>query len=89
MNDGQIKLRRQNLGLIESKLLCNMALTHKNILFDDAYTPNLINDCKFAKVDESGILIKDRKDNKNDHLDCVRYALDAEFPELIKRPPKA
>jgi hypothetical protein len=37
----------------------------------------------YAQVDQKGELIKDRVKNKNDFLDCFRYALDAQYPELI------
>jgi hypothetical protein len=46
----------------------------------------LINDCKYAIVDDQGILVKDRKKNANDFLDCFRYAIDIEWPELIRSP---
>lgn len=85
LKDAQIRLRGKNLGLIESRVLCNSALQHKTI----TVTPGLkelVNDCKYAKVDDTGVLLKDRKDNKNDDLDGFRYALDIEFPELIRNP---
>ena len=74
-----------NLGLIESRVLCNSALQHKNIIIDHSQT-ELINDCKYSKVDEKGVLVKDRKDNANDFLDGFRYAIDENWPELITRP---
>lgn len=83
LSNPQIKLRGKNIGLIESRVLCNAVLIHKNIYIAPRLT-NLINDCKYAKVDDSGILVKDRKNNKNDSLDTFRYILDAEFPNIIK-----
>lgn len=85
LKDAQIRLRGKNLGLIESRVLCNSALQHKDINIDPSCT-DLISDCKYAKVDDQGILVKDRKDSKNDFLDGFRYALDIEFPELIRNP---
>lgn len=85
LKDQQIRLRSMNLGLIESRVLCNSALQHKTIIIDPSQT-ELINDCKYAKVDEKGILVKDRKDNANDFLDGLRYAIDVEWPELIRNP---
>lgn len=85
LKDAQIRLRSMNLGLIESRVLCNSAFQHKTILIDDSLT-ELISDCKYAKVDEKGILKKDRGDNANDFLDTLRYAIDIEWPELIRNP---
>ena len=85
LKDAQIRLRGRNLGLIESRVLCNSALQHKTVIIDPSLT-DLVNDCKYSKVNEEGILVKDRKDNKNDFLDGFRYALDVEFPELIRNP---
>lgn len=85
LKDLQIKLRGMNLGLIESRVLCNSALQHKNILIDPSQT-ELINDCKYASVDDKGILVKDRNKNKMDDFDCFRYMIDVEWPELIRNP---
>jgi phage terminase large subunit len=85
LKDAQIRLRSRNLGLIESRVLCNSALQHKNVNIDPEMT-ELINDCKYAIVDDQGILVKDRKKNANDFLDCFRYAIDIEWPELIRSP---
>jgi hypothetical protein len=85
LRDAQIRKRGKNIGLIESRVLCNSALQHKDILITPKHT-ELIRDCAFANVDEEGILIKDRQDNKNDFLDGFRYLLDIEFPELIRNP---
>jgi phage terminase large subunit len=85
LKDAQIQLRSMNLGLIESRVLCNSALQHKNINIDPSQT-ELINDCKYATVDDKGILVKDRNKNANDFLDGFRYALDVEFKELIRNP---
>lgn len=83
LKDAQIRKRSKNLGLIESRVLCNSALQHKNIIIDPK-NEELIKDCTHAGVNEEGILIKDRIDNKNDFLDGFRYALDIEWPELIR-----
>lgn len=66
LKDTQMKVRAQNLGLIESRVLCNSANQTVNIFFDEDGCKPLINDCKFAKVDDKGILEKDRKKQKND-----------------------
>ena len=86
LKDAQIRLRGMNIGLIESRVLCNSALQHKTINIDPSQT-ELINDCKYATVDDKGILVKkDRKKNANDFLDTLRYAIDVEWPELIRSP---
>ena len=87
LKDPQIRLRGKNIPLIESRVLCNSALQHKNINVDPKLK-ELIRDAKYSKVDEKGVLVKDRKDNKNDFLDTFRYCLDAEFPEIIKHQHK-
>lgn len=87
LKDAQIRLRKMNLGLIESRVLCNSALQHKNIMIDPSQS-ELINDCKYAAVDDKGILIKDRKKNANDFLDSFRYAIDVEWPQLIRNPKR-
>ena len=78
----QIKLRSKNLDLVQSRVLCNSALKFKNITIDPSLE-ELIEDSQYAQVDQKGELIKDRVKNKNDFLDTLRYALDAEFPELV------
>ena len=82
LSSQQIRLRSKNLDLVQSRVLCNSALKFKNIVIDPSLT-ELIEDCMYAQVDQKGELIKDRVKNKNDFLDCFRYALDAEYPELI------
>lgn len=87
LSDGQFKLRGKNIGLIESKILCNSALQNYDVVLDPSLKET-INDAKYSKVDDQGILIKDRDKHKNDHLDGFRYALDCEFPELTRKPKK-
>jgi phage terminase large subunit len=81
--EGQIRLRTRNLNLIQSRVLCNSALKFKSVTIHPSLI-ELINDCLYAQVDQKGELIKDRNKNQNDFLDTLRYAMDAEFPELIK-----
>jgi len=88
LSNPQIRIRAMNLGLIESRVLCNSALQHRNISIDPKHK-ELIRDCKFAKVNDHGILIKDRQFNKNDWMDGFRYLIDAEWPDLIYNPKKA
>lgn len=83
LTQAQIHLRSRNLDLIQSRVLCNSALKFKAITIDPSLI-ELIEDSQYAQVDQKGELIKDRVKNKNDFLDTLRYALDAEFPELIR-----
>jgi len=88
--DPQIRLRSQNLDHVESRVLCNSALKHKNVVIDPSLT-EFIKDCAYAEVDERGelkrvLIKKDRGAHKNDFLDCGRYAMDAQWPELIRKP---
>ena len=85
LSDPQIRLRGKNLDLIESRVLCNSALKFKNIVIDPELK-EFITECQYATVDEAGILIKDRKKNKNDFFDCGRYAMDSKWPNLTRRP---
>lgn len=87
LKDAQIRLRGKNLGLIESRVLCNSALQHRDITINPSHV-ELVKDCVHAGVNDEGVLIKDRNDNKNDFLDGFRYALDVEFPELTRNPKK-
>lgn len=87
LTTAQIKKRNKNLGLIDSRILCNAALKTTNFAVHPR-CENIIHDLKFAKVDDYGVLIKDRENNKNDHLDTVRYLLDANYPDIITRPKK-
>lgn len=88
LKDHQTMVRKQNLGLIDSRVLCNAVNQTCEILFDKEGCQPLINDCKFAKVDERGELIKDRKKQKNDFLDGFRYLVDANFFDFLTKPKK-
>lgn len=88
LKDHQLMVRKQNIGLIDSKVLCNAVNQSVEIVFDKEGCAPLINDCKFAKVDERGELIKDRKKQKNDFLDGLRYLIDANYADYLKKPKK-
>jgi hypothetical protein len=88
LKDTQMKIRNINLSLIESKVLCNVANQTVDIFFDEEGCKPLISDCKYAKVDEKGILEKDRKKQKNDFLDGWRYLVDVNFPDILDKPKK-
>lgn len=88
ITDHQLKVRSLNLGLIESRVLCNAVNGSTDIFLDEENCAPLINDCKYAKVDDKGILEKDRKKQKNDFLDGLRYLVDANYPDYLDRPKK-
>lgn len=83
LKDSQIHVRTQNLGLIESRVLCNAVNQTCELWLDADGCEPLINDCKFAKVDDKGILIKDRDKQKNDFLDGYRYLIDINYHDFL------
>lgn len=83
LKDSQIHVRSQNLGLIESRVLCNAVNQTCELWLDADGCEPLINDCKFAKVDDKGILIKDRDKQKNDFLDGYRYLIDINYHDFL------
>lgn len=87
LNDMQIKVRSKNLSLIDSRLLCNSVVQNSRIEIDPGCSET-IDQIKFAKVDEYGVLVKDRGENKNDFLDGFRYLLDANFPQFLAKTHK-
>lgn len=88
LKDLQMKVRSQNIGLIESRVLCNAVNQSVDIAFDPEGCPQLINECKFAQVDDHGVLVKDRKKQKNDFLDGFRYLVDANYYDYLNKPNK-
>lgn len=88
LRDVDMKIRSVNLGLIESRVLCNAVNQSMDIFFDEEGCKQLINDCKYAKVDDKSVLIKDRSKQKNDFLDNFRYLIDANWPDFLVRPKK-
>lgn len=87
LKDLNMKVRRQNIGLIESRVLCNAVNQAVEIIFDPECAP-LINECKFGQVDEHGVLVKDRKKQKNDFLDGFRYLIDANYYDFLGKQNK-
>lgn len=83
LSSAQVKVPKRNLDHNQSKVICNAALQTQQILIHPK-CEHLINDCKYAKVDEFGKLIKDRDENKNDFLDNFRYMMHEEFFSILK-----
>jgi hypothetical protein len=88
LTDAQLHIRSKNLGLIESRVLCNVVNQTMGIFFDEDGCAPLITECKYAKVDDRGVLIKDRNKQKNDFLDGLRYLLDANWPDILNKPQR-
>jgi phage terminase large subunit len=88
LTDAQLHIRSKNLGLIESRVLCNVVNQTMGIFFDEEGCAPLITECKYAKVDDRGVLIKDRNKQKNDFLDGHRYLLDANWPDILNKPQR-
>jgi hypothetical protein len=86
LNNMQIKKRGKNLGLIDSRVIVNSAFQNKTIRIHPR-CKSTIRQLNDAIVDETGALVKDRKLHKNDLLDCVRYMLDANFPNILAYQP--
>jgi phage terminase large subunit len=82
LSDNQIKIRTVNLDHITSRILCNAVLEHQNINIHSRCI-DLINDCRYAKIDDKQKIVK-TSDNGNHFLDCFRYLLDANFPNVFK-----
>jgi hypothetical protein len=84
LHTSQLKVRGQNISLINSRILVNsVAQNTELIIHPDC--KELIDECKFAKVDDYGELVKDREKNKMDFFDCLRYFIDANYPEFIAK----
>ena len=82
--DHQIRLRAKNLDLITSRVLCNSAFQNKVVNINPD-CKNIIKESKYAIVDDHGILVKNRREYKLDIFDCLRYACDAEWPNILKK----
>jgi len=88
LKDLNMKVRTQNIGLIESRVLCNAVNQAVTIILDPEGCKPLINECKFGQVDDHGVLVKDRKKQKNDFLDGFRYLIDANFYDFLGKQNK-
>lgn len=84
--DHQIKLRSANLPHAESRPLCNSVLQNAEF-YITKNCEGLINDFRFANVDQNGHLIKDANNGLH-FFDCGRYMIDANFPDFINNYKK-
>ena len=82
LTDAQVQVRRQNISLKDSRVLCNSVLHAFPVsIYEGCKT--LITECKSA-VFEKGILRKNRKDAKLDSLDAFRYMIDYALPDFLE-----
>ncbi|RYD51205.1 MAG: hypothetical protein EOP52_12475 [Sphingobacteriales bacterium] len=86
----QLNTNTINLEHADSRLLCNtMLANYPSILFSKEGCPNLTTQMVDARIDpksnKPSTLLKDRKDNKNDELDCYRYFMQTYFLEYARK----
>lgn len=86
IRDYQFKVRSSNLSHINSRILCNSVLQNTEFSVT-SNCKDVISDCVYASVDEEGELVKTAKDGRH-FFDCVRYLIDAVYPDFITRPQK-
>lgn len=86
IKDHQFMVRKQNISHINSRVLCNSVLQNANFSIT-SNCKDLISDCVSASVDDEGELIKTVKEGRH-YFDCLRYLIDATFPDFISKPHK-
>jgi hypothetical protein len=87
LKDFQIKKRKANLALSDSKTLCNSVLYHTNFQVTQN-CKHVILDLTYATTDEFGKLIKDNTTTGLHFFDGARYLIDANYPDFITNPNK-
>jgi hypothetical protein len=83
----QFRIRKQNMGIKNSRVLCNSVMQRHPDLKINRKCKYLIEDCMFVEIKEvaEGIEIDKTKQKWRTHLlDCLRYLLDAWFPNYVK-----
>lgn len=85
----QLQPNKKNLEYEDSRLLMNVMMhNYPNFYIDITNCPNLVNDCRIAKVDEvedkPHQLKKDRSVYKMDYFDGLRYLVQMYFNEFAK-----
>jgi hypothetical protein len=84
LRDYNLKVRPFNMLLKSSRILCNSVLATGDIKLTESCKQSIV-DCQIANVDGSGDLVKDTGLHK---LDCVRYMIEAWFPDYLDKPHK-
>lgn len=84
LDDRSIKVRRQNMALKDSRILCNSVLQNAKVFITEDCRQT-INDLHAASVDDEGDLIKSQQVGL--HLfDGFRYLLTAVYRDFISNP---
>lgn len=86
VRDFSFKVRKQNLSHINSRVLCNSVLQNANFRIT-RNCKTTIADAVYAAVDGDGGLLKSAEMG-NHALDCLRYMIDATYPDFIDKPKK-
>lgn len=89
ISDKQLHINTHNSTHASSRLLCNSMFEHyPNLIISRNGCPNLINDCKIAKVDTKSStphkLFKDRDIYKMDLFDGKRYFFQTYFTKFVE-----
>ena len=82
LDDEQMEAPRRNLGLVDSRILCNSALANFPIKIHPRCA-RLRRELKNAKPSGTKI-VKDRAKNKNDFLDTWRYGIHYSMPFFLE-----
>lgn len=84
MDDRNLLVRRSNMALKDSRILCNSVLQNAK-LFITEQCRRTINDMHAASVDDEGDLIKSQTIGLH-HFDTFRYLIGAVYPDFIRHP---
>jgi hypothetical protein len=84
--DRNFLLRKKNLSHLNSRILCNSVFQNANVRIT-RNCKNLIADCIYAGVDAEGELVK-TADQGLHFCDCIRYGIDAVFPDFVGKPER-
>lgn len=84
VRDNQFKVRSKNLSHVNSRVLCNSVIQNANFRITKNCR-NAITDMIYASADSEGGLVK-TTDQGNHLTDCIRYIIDAQFPDFIEKP---
>jgi hypothetical protein len=89
INERMLNLNNTNLEHADSRVLINALLYHyPSIKFSKKGCPELIRQCRRAKVDpdskKPSQLLKNREDHKNDEFDSMRYLFQTYFHQFAK-----
>jgi hypothetical protein len=84
LTDHDLMVKSKNPDVSASRVTCNSILQHAEVEVTDN-CEDLIADCIYSAVDESGELIKTQMEGRH-FLDNFRYLLEAYYPDFIEKP---